>query len=131
MTQVQSALNRAITNYEMRFGGGDANQQKTRLERIKRAIDVVARATLERLRREGRSLKYYIALKLTFHKASDVLTVTDPPITFTNGEAFVLLPGQDIEAQLEMAFTNLLKKIDDFQRVRAIDISFILKSHLL
>ena len=78
MTQVQSALNRAITNYEMRFGGGDANQQKTRLERIKRAIDVVARATLERLRREGRSLKYYIALKLTFHKASDVLTVTDP-----------------------------------------------------
>ena len=120
MTVVESALNNGLTNYEMRFGGnGGENQSYTPLERIKRAIEVVVRARLEDLRARGHLLKYYIALKMLFHKAADVLIITDPPITFNNGESFPLLPGQDVTAQLEMAYLNLLNKIDAFQRVRA------------
>ena len=75
------------------------------------------RVLLLRLRDEGASAKYYIALKLLFHKSADVGVITDPPVTISNGEVLVLSPAHSIEAQLEAAIFNIMTRIDNYEEV--------------
>ena len=114
LEEIESAINRGFVNYEMRFGeGGRADMY----ERIQRAVMIQVRELIQRLRDQGASRKFSVALQLRFHKASDEGAITDPPISLHNGEQFIISPAQNVNMQLQAIVHNLLALIDNFQEV--------------
>ena len=80
---------------------------KTNLTELK---DVVVSKVLV----ETQALKWYVTLKLNFHKANDSAVITEPPVVFRT-EVFTSVNVEDIDAMLHALYNELTQKIHDYQ----------------
>ena len=88
---------------------------KNLFPRLQQAI-ILAEKQLEKLQRDGHSVKYFVSLHSNFYKVTDPDIVTNPPIVFHSGGC-TLLPTSIVQLQLEIIYTNLLNKVS-FPRLR-------------
>ena len=59
-------------------------------------------------------VKWYVTLKLNFHKANDPAVITEPPVVFRT-EVFTSLNVEDIDAMFHAVYNELTQKIHNYQ----------------
>ena len=110
-----SAFGGNVRDYSMSF---NIDNPRDILGRIHSAVSGVVGERIRSLRDDGRTVRWHISLQARFVKASDPEEVTSPNPTFFNQERYVLLPGHSVEDQLEVAEHNILKEIDNYEKVK-------------
>ena len=110
LVKYQSMWKDMILNFRMSFDPSTSDL----MFRLERAIMQPINKKLENISQK-RSRKYYMSLRLVFRGVSHPDILTDPPVCF-NTETFILLPGTNIEEQLDVALHNLQHQIDTYER---------------
>ena len=93
---VQSALQNTASVYRKRFNQED---HRNLLENLKTNLTELKDVIVNKVLVETQALKWYITLKLNFHKANDSAVITEPPVTFRT-EVFISVDVDDIDAIL-------------------------------
>ena len=63
---------------------------------------------------QTQALKWYVTLKLNFHKANDPAVITEPPVVFRT-EVLISVNVEDIDAMFHAVYNELTQKIHDYQ----------------
>ena len=91
------------------------NQEDRRnlLENLKTNLTELKDIAVNRVLVETQALKWYVTLKLTFHKANDPAVITEPSVVFRT-EVFTSVNVEDIDAMFHAVYNELTQKIHGF-----------------
>ena len=108
---VESALQNTASVYRKR-----CNQEHCRnlLENLKTNLTELKDIVVNKVLVETQVLKWYVTLKLNFHKANDPAVITEPLVVLRT-EVFKSVNVQDIDAMFHAVNNELTQKIHDYQ----------------
>ena len=91
------------------------NQEDRRnlLENLKTNLTELKDIAVNRVLVETQALKWYVTLKLTFHKANDPAVITEPSVVFRT-EVFTSVNVEDIDAMFHAVYNELTQKIHGY-----------------
>ena len=91
------------------------NQEDRRnlLENLKTNLTELKDIAVNRVLVETQALKWYVTLKLTFHKANDPAVITEPSVVFRT-EVFTSVNVADIDAMFHAVYNELTQKIHGY-----------------
>ena len=105
---VKSAFGGKVATYRLGFD----NSPDDLLYRLQEVLNNQVFNLLEDISNTD-SWKYYISLKMIFHKSSSIGELTDPPVVL-NSEPLLLQPTTNVKTQLETVHQNLTHQISEF-----------------
>ena len=97
--------------YRKRFNQAD---RRNLLENLKTNLTELKDIVVNKVLVETQALKWYVTLKLNFHKANDPAVITEPPVVFRT-EVFTYVNVEDIGAMFHAVYNELTQKIHDYQ----------------
>ena len=91
------------------------NQEDRRnlLENLKTNLTELKDIAVNRVLVETQAPKWYVTLKLTFHKANDPAVITEPSVVF-RAEVFTSVNVEDIDAMFHAVYNELTQKIHGY-----------------
>ena len=107
---VESALQNTASVYWKRFNQED---RRNLLENLKTNLTELKDIAVNRVLVETQALKWYVTLKLTFHKANDPAVITEPSVVFRT-EVFTSVNVEDIDAMFHAVYNELTQKIHGY-----------------
>ena len=102
---VDNALANNVTIYRKTF-----TNENYILDELSKSVQEVA----EFLKSIHKTVKYYISLKVNFCKSTDPTNITDHSVVF-NSESFTNLEGDELVANSEISYNQILKQIDTYE----------------
>ena len=96
--------------YWKRFSQED---RRNLLENLKTNLTELKDIAVNRVLVETQALKWYVTLKLTFHKANDPAVITEPSVVFRT-EVFTSVNVEDIDAMFHAVYNELTQKIHGY-----------------
>ena len=97
--------------YRKRFNQED---RRNLLENLKTNLTELKDVVVNKVLVETQALKWYVTLKLNFHKANDPAVITEPPVVFRT-EVFTSVNVEDIDAMFHAVYNELTQKIHHYQ----------------
>ena len=95
---VESALQNAASVYRKHFNQEDCQNL---LENLKTNLTELKDIFVNKILVQTQALKWYVTLKLNFHKANDPAVITEPPVV--------------LDAMFHAVYNELTQKIHDYQ----------------
>ena len=108
---VESALQNAASVYRKHFNQEDCQNL---LENLKTSLTELKDIFVNKILVQTQALKWYVTLKLNFHKANDPAVITEPPVVFRT-EVFISVNVEDIDAKFHAVYNELTQKIHAYQ----------------
>ena len=108
---VESALQNAASVYRKHFNQEDCQNL---LENLKTNLTELKDIFVNKILVQTQALKWYVTLKLNFHKANDPAVITEPPVVFRT-EVLISVNVEDIDAMFHAVYNELTQKIHDYQ----------------
>ena len=108
---VESALQNAASVYRKHFNQEDCQNL---LENLKTSLTELKDIFVNKILVQTQALKWYVTLKLNFHKANDPAVITEPPVVFRT-EVFISVNVEDIDAKFHAVYNELTQKIHTYQ----------------